>query len=138
MPEPNGRSIALTITSDRIATSAGGTSVEKDAKRRWAGWASAIACVALGVSATLLTPFPLIAQQLPPGPAHPPSHDQQSNNAKALRAETELTLVGTTVTDPLGRLVTGLEQNNFRVFEDGVEQEIVRFSSEDVPVSIGV
>ena len=49
-----------------------------------------------------------------------------------------MTLVGASVTDPLGRLVTGLEQENFRVFEDGVEQEIVRFSSEDVPVSIGV
>ncbi len=43
-----------------------------------------------------------------------------------------------TVTDPIGRLVTGLEQDNFRVFENGAEQEIVRFSSEDVPVSIGV
>ncbi len=42
------------------------------------------------------------------------------------------------VTDPYGRLVTGLEQENFRVFEDNVEQEIVRFSSEDVPISIGV
>jgi len=111
--------------------------VEKDARRRCSGWASSIACVALGLSATLLTPFSLIAQELPPGPARPQSHDQQSNN-KTLRAETELTLVGTTVTDPLGRLVTGLEQNNFRVFEDGAEQEIVRFSSEDVPVSIGV
>jgi len=42
------------------------------------------------------------------------------------------------VTDPLGRLVTGLERENFRVFEDGVEQEVVDFSSQDVPVSIGV
>jgi Ca-activated chloride channel family protein len=49
-----------------------------------------------------------------------------------------MTLVTVTVTDPYGRLVTGLEQNNFRVFEDGTEQEIVRFSSEDVPVSTGV
>ncbi len=49
-----------------------------------------------------------------------------------------MTLVNVTVTDPYGRLVTGLEQNNFRAFEDGVEQEIVRFSSEDVPISIGV
>jgi len=49
-----------------------------------------------------------------------------------------MTLVNVTVTDPYGRLVTGLEQNNFRAFEDGSEQEILRFSSEDVPVSIGV
>ena len=38
----------------------------------------------------------------------------------------------------MGRLVTGLEQDNFRIFEDGIEQEILRFSSQDVPVSIGV
>jgi len=49
-----------------------------------------------------------------------------------------MTLVNVTVTDPYGRLVTGLEQDAFRVFEDNTEQEIVRFSSEDVPISIGV
>ena len=47
-------------------------------------------------------------------------------------------MVGASVTDPLGRIVTGLEQQDFRVFEDGTEQEIVSFMSEDVPVSIGV
>lgn len=57
---------------------------------------------------------------------------------KALKAETDIALVSVTVTDPYGRLVTGMEQSNFRVFEDGTEQEIVRFSSEDVPISIGV
>ena len=42
------------------------------------------------------------------------------------------------VTDPYNRLVTGLEPDNFRIFEDNVEQEVVNFSSEDVPISIGV
>ena len=50
----------------------------------------------------------------------------------------ELALVNVTVTDPYNRLVRGLEPENFRVFEDNVEQEIVSFSSEDVPISIGV
>ncbi len=49
-----------------------------------------------------------------------------------------MALINVTITDPYGRLVTGLEQDNFRAFEDGVEQEIVRFSGEDVPISIGV
>jgi len=49
-----------------------------------------------------------------------------------------MALVNVTVTDPYDRLVTGLEKENFRVFEDGVEQEVVSFSSEDVPISIGV
>ena len=48
------------------------------------------------------------------------------------------TLVNVTVTDSYNRLVTGLEPDNFRVFENSVEQEIQYFSSEDVPISIGV
>jgi len=50
----------------------------------------------------------------------------------------ELVLVNVTVTDPDGRMVTGLEADNFRVYEDKVEQEVETFSSEDVPISIGV
>jgi hypothetical protein len=46
--------------------------------------------------------------------------------------------VNVTVTDPYDRLVTGLEPDNFRVFEDNVEQEVVTFSCEDAPISIGV
>jgi Ca-activated chloride channel homolog len=57
---------------------------------------------------------------------------------KVIKAEVDLALVNVTVTDPYNRLVTGLEPDNFRVFEDNVEQEIVTFSSEDVPISIGV
>ncbi|HXW57126.1 MAG TPA: VWA domain-containing protein [Candidatus Cybelea sp.] len=73
------------------------------------------------------------------GPAKPEIlNPQRIQKGKPLTTETEMTLVNVTVTDPYGRLVTGLEQENFRVFEDGVEQEVDRFSSEDVPVSIGV
>jgi Ca-activated chloride channel family protein len=57
---------------------------------------------------------------------------------KPIVAKTELVQVVTTVTDPYRRLVTGLEKENFQLYEDGVEQEITKFSSEDVPVSIGV
>jgi len=47
-------------------------------------------------------------------------------------------VVGVVVTDPQHRFVAGLEKDNFRVFEDGVEQEISRFSSDAVPVSVGL
>ena len=57
---------------------------------------------------------------------------------KTIRTDVDMALVNATVTDPYGRLVTGLEPDNFRVFEDNVEQEITTFSSEDVPISIGV
>ena len=57
---------------------------------------------------------------------------------KAIRTDVDLALVNVTVTDPYNRLVTGLDKENFRVFEDNVEQEVVTLSSEDVPISIGV
>jgi len=52
--------------------------------------------------------------------------------------DVNLALVNVVVTDPYNRLVTGLDSDNFRIFEDNVEQEILNFSSEDVPISIGV
>ena len=57
---------------------------------------------------------------------------------QTLHVDVDLALVNVTVTDPYYRLVTGLEPANFRIFEDNVEQEVVHFSSEDVPISIGV
>src|SRR5262249_33367540 len=47
-------------------------------------------------------------------------------------------LIPVTVTDPLNRFVTGLEKDNFKVFEDKKEQQISQFSSEDAPLSVGV
>ncbi len=49
-----------------------------------------------------------------------------------------MVLVSVTITDPLNRLVTGLDRNNFNLFEGKEQQEIKTFSSEDAPVSIGV
>jgi Ca-activated chloride channel family protein len=57
---------------------------------------------------------------------------------QSVRMDVELSLVNITVTDPYDRIVTGLEADSFRVFEDNTEQEVVTFSSEDVPISIGV
>lgn len=58
--------------------------------------------------------------------------------SQVLHVDVDLALVNVVVTDPFNRLVTGLDLDNFRIFEDKVEQEIVTFSSEDVPISIGV
>jgi Ca-activated chloride channel homolog len=68
-------------------------------------------------------------------------HDTAGRPVKqgqSVHIDVELALVNITVTDPHDRLVTGLEPDNFRVFEDNVEQEVVTFSSEDVPISIGI
>jgi Ca-activated chloride channel family protein len=57
---------------------------------------------------------------------------------KPIHVETDLVLVSVTVTDPMNRLVTGLERENFRVLEQNQPQEIKHFSSEDAPISLGV
>jgi len=74
------------------------------------------------------------------GPVQPskPATPTEKKPVEGIKVDVNLALVNVTVTDPLNRLVTGLEKENFRVFEDGTEQEIVTLSSEDVPVSIGL
>ena len=38
----------------------------------------------------------------------------------------------------MGKFVTGLDKENFKLLEDKGPQEILNFSSEDAPMSIGV
>src|SRR5512146_2612601 len=59
-------------------------------------------------------------------------------NTKPLKVDVDLVLVPVTITDPMTRLVTGLESENFQVFEGGDRQTIRHFSSEDAPLSLGV
>lgn len=44
-----------------------------------------------------------------------------------IRVDTTLVQIPVTVTDPLNRFVTGLEAENFRVFEDKAEQKLLQF-----------
>jgi Ca-activated chloride channel family protein len=82
----------------------------------------------------------------PPPPAHPETPLPDAKGAMVapvrsgmrIRVDTNLVLVPLTVTDPLDRLVTGLEKENFSVYENNRPENIKSFSSEDAPVSIGV
>ncbi len=72
-----------------------------------------------------------------------PSKTRRSKKAlktrqRPIQVDVNVVLVTVTVTDPLNRLVTGLEKEHFRVFENKREQEVQHFSSEDVPISLGV
>jgi Ca-activated chloride channel family protein len=55
-----------------------------------------------------------------------------------IRSSVELVTVPVTITDAMNRPVTGLDRDNFRLFENKQPQEIKNFSSEDTPVSIGI
>src|SRR5207244_9209890 len=57
---------------------------------------------------------------------------------KPIKKDVDLVLVNVTVTDPMNRLVTGLEKDNFNIFDGDKVQPIRHFSSEDAPISLGV
>ncbi len=54
------------------------------------------------------------------------------------RADTRLVVLHASVLDKKDRLVTDLKQDAFKVFENGVEQQLKVFRREDVPVSMGL
>jgi Ca-activated chloride channel family protein len=61
-----------------------------------------------------------------------------STHVRPLKVDVDLVLVPVTITDPMNRLVTGLDKENFQLYEGNSSQEIRTFSSEDAPVSLGV
>jgi len=75
------------------------------------------------------------AEEVAKGSAVSPSLNA---HVRPLKVNADLVLVPVTITDPMNRLVTGLEKENFQLFEGGAGQEIKTFSSEDAPVSLGV
>jgi Ca-activated chloride channel family protein len=119
-------------------------------KRAYLGWLMA---------ASLLAGFaaPAAAQENPlenphsdaPKPA-PPKDDRPvlkpgdvptkatSSPGSQIRVDVNLVLVPVTVTDPMNRLVTGLEKENFQVFDNNYPQIIKSFATEDAPLSIGI
>ncbi|HUN86822.1 MAG TPA: VWA domain-containing protein [Terracidiphilus sp.] len=119
---------------------------------RMALWTSLLVCL-LGVSGAWAQDDPLNKVHVtPPASATPATGAPKGAEAPALtgaaalkprpgsliRMNVDLVLVPITVTDPMNRLVTGLEKEDFQVYENSQEQKITSFASEDAPVSIGI
>jgi VWFA-related protein len=65
-----------------------------------------------------------------------PGAAQQQGDAPArIKSRTELVIVPVTVKDSHGNLVSGIGRDEFRIFEDGVEQPVALFSSDAFPLS---
>jgi len=73
-----------------------------------------------------------------PAPAEGPAALKSTRAGEKIRVNVNLVLVPLTVTDPMDRLVTGLEKENFFIYENNHLETIKSFSTEDAPVSIGV
>jgi len=77
---------------------------------------------------------------------HPEKDDQAANSvirrppihSTPIQVNVNRVIVPITVTDPYDRIVTGLDKDNFEVFDDKVRQEILSFSTEDAPIAVGM
>ncbi len=70
--------------------------------------------------------------------SHPRVEEDRGRRAPNIRVDATLVLIPVTVTTPLNQVVTGLEKEHFRLYEDKVEQTVSQFSSEDAPLSVGL
>lgn len=92
------------------------------------------------IPAILLLILPLSPQgnpqETPAKPTEKPA--TASKRPPVIRVDVDLVVVKVTVTDPLNRYVTGLNQEHFKLYENGVEQTVTHFAHEDAPISLGV
>jgi len=101
---------------------------------------------ALGFVVTALVSFPALRvpadDDTQPAPGEKEGaqiHVQQGAiHPVPIQVDVNIVVVNVTVTDPFDRIVTGLDQVNFQVYDEKVEQQIVTFSTEDAPISVGL
>jgi len=62
----------------------------------------------------------------------------QVRDSRTLRSGVDVVMVTATVLDENGQLVTGLPQDAFELYEDGVPQTITQFTHERVPIGLGM
>jgi Ca-activated chloride channel family protein len=112
------------------------------------------AFIAIGIAASFWLVPAALAQTLPDDVHITPQTGRQSNvesdnvetgkdpslrtGSERIKVNVDLVLLPVTITDPMNRPVTGLEKDNFKVFEGKKLQDIRHFSGEDIPVSLGV
>jgi len=82
-----------------------------------------------------LNPPPAAPAAPPPGTSAAQQKAGETDTRSYIKVHTEVVVVPVTVKDRDGRLVGDLQRDDFRVFQDGIEQEILRFSAEPFPLS---
>jgi Ca-activated chloride channel homolog len=67
-----------------------------------------------------------------------PASSQESSHPYVISKNVNLVLVPVVVSNKSGRFVSGLDASNFRIYENGRQQQITLFRAEDVPVTAGL
>ncbi len=64
------------------------------------------------------------------------SYAESKSDEDVIRINTDLIIVPVQVTDRTGKAVTNIRRQEFKVFENGIEQEIAYFSAEQQPFTV--
>src|SRR5215203_16417 len=73
-----------------------------------------------------------------PPAAQAPQPPQAPDKSQIFRAGVEVVSLNVTVTDPQGRYVTDINQEEFSVFEDGAKQELTYFNRTNLPIALSL
>jgi VWFA-related protein len=98
--------------------------------------------VAFAVPATLSQERARRVGNSPPAPAPagqtavPVATPEEIGEGEVLRVNTTLVTVPVTITDRNGRYIPDLQKEDFRVYEDGVEQEVAYFAAVEKPFTV--
>jgi Ca-activated chloride channel homolog len=84
------------------------------------------------------TAFAQLPVPVPPPPPPPGQNANAGQQGSSIKVDVNLVVLHTTVIDDRQRFADGLKSENFRIFEDKVEQKLSVFKREDVPVSMGL
>ena len=71
-------------------------------------------------------------------PQQPAQETRGRGRGAVIGVDVEMVLINVTVTDPMGRMVTGLSKDHFELTEDKHPQEITQFGAEDSPLSLAI
>lgn len=103
-------------------------------KRRGICRRSSVSCFVVATRCWMLyAPLMMLGQRLDSMDA--PARTSIGSGSPEHRKSLEVPVV---VTDPLGRIVTGLRPRDFQVFYEGREAEVLRFSVDQGPFSVGL
>jgi VWFA-related protein len=72
-----------------------------------------------------------------PNAVKPGTSLEHEKSGFTFRRDVDEVVLNATVLDDNGRIVNDLKQDDFHIFEDGVQQTIAAFQHQDIPVSIG-
>src|ERR1039458_7195261 len=101
-------------------------------------WMTACEVITTRILSGLFVAAAAYGQQISVARVAAPSVRQLREEARPdrLRIDSALVLVPVEVSDGLNRPVSGLEKENFHLFDDQVEQKIVTFVMEDDPIAV--